>query len=147
MADPLSISASIVTVVAAAITTARTIEKLKEFKKLPAEFTSLLAEITDLQKVLEQCGKLHSKKLDSKHVSLSHVQSDKSDELLRAVEKAKNKLLELQALVSPSAASPEPDRRMLWTLVVHGKSRVNRYREDLRDIRLGLSAAMGMLTS
>ena len=146
MADPLSISASILAVVGATVTTARAIEKCKEYKRLPTEFKSLLEEVAELLKVLEQCGLLHSRKQGGENGFQDGDQHKRSQELLGAVQAAQHKLSELQTLISPNAAT-ELDYRMLGTLLVHGKKRVSRFREELRDIRLGLSSSLEMLTT
>ncbi|KAK5121753.1 hypothetical protein LTR85_004628 [Meristemomyces frigidus] len=142
--DPLSISTAVLTVFGAAVEVAKSLEHLRSVHKLPAEFTSLLAKVADLQYVLHPCDEFckankHLEKKIRETGLLSHGTSAKAklEHLANSVAKH----------VTPNGLASPKELKAFWAGLVHGKSQLSRHRDELRDIRLGLAATLQVLTS
>ena len=155
--DPLSIVASSVTVLQAAVHVSRAVEKLQSTYKLPTEFSSLFAEISDLHHQLLHCCVLvetHGSASTTPFSAEAFSERLRSSSLYQYVNCAKRRLAELRDLVETHCgckhASPLSGARELkafWTSLVHGKSRLNGFRDDFRDLRLGLASSLQIFTS
>lgn len=139
--DPLSITVGALSIFDAAVKVAKAVQHLKDTKGLPAEFASLVAEVADLQHVLQQCDKTCQQ---HEHI----LTATDGHDVQKHGHTAKVKLEEL--LHHLTAHSRPAGRRNLagyWTDVVHGKTRLSRSRDELRDIRLGLLASLQVACS
>lgn len=130
-----------ITLFGAAVKVARGVQQLQDVRKLPSEFSSLLAELADLEHALTEC-----------HNSLqtNSCLRDRSDLL----QLGKTAMLKLEELAKSLAANTRPNGfrstkeiQAFWTGLVHGKNRISRCRDELRDIRLGLAASLQVVVS
>ena len=88
MADPLSITASIIAVVGAAEGVGKTINKIRSFREAPNELLSLINEISDLRIVLGDIqGNL------SQNASSISLQREQSEHMSTLLNRAKEQLL------------------------------------------------------
>ena len=128
MADPLSVTASIIAVVGAADAVAKGLRRLKAAKDAPEGLQDLILEISQLEMVFNS---VKSAVLSSGSPSI---------ELATLIEEAGAKLLELRSLIeytlTKAGASDKVDR---WQWLRKGNE-VERLRNQLSTIRLNLVA-------
>jgi len=139
--DPLSVTASVLTVLGAAGTVLRSLEKTRSFRKAPEEVHALIEEVSDLRTVLGGVETLlrerreNDRSLDGALLGLSVL-----------LGRAKNKLLELDSVVHYRLIKHQHTKsgfevaRSKW---VREKSAVASIQQALRDIRLNLATALG----
>ena len=143
--DPLSITASIVTILGAADRCVKGVAKLRALKHASSELSALINEVADLQTVLTQV------------VALSQqLQRDCSDGSVTALKsllkRAEEQLLELNALVQGELSKPKSKRsgggikvdHLGWTLK---KDQLVLLQQSLRATRLNLSTTLGVINS
>lgn len=128
MADPLSITASIITVVGAANAVAKGLRRLKAAKDAPEGLQDLILDVAQIEMVLNG---VKSAVLSSGSPSI---------ELATLIEEAGSKLLELRSLIEytlkKAGGSDKVDR---WQWLRKGNE-VERLRNQLGTIRLNLVA-------
>ena len=140
MADPLSITASIIAVMGAAEGVSKGFSKIKDFRRAPDDFLALMNEISDLRIVL---GDVERNTREAGRFSIPHEQTA---HMLDLTQRAKDRLLELDQLVQyrlvkPAAGGMRISRRE-WIIA---KPTIVRFRESLRDVRLNLLTQMGSM--
>jgi hypothetical protein len=138
--DPLSLAASIIAVVGAANTVAKTISKLRSLKEAQHQFDSLHNEIEDLKAVL---------------VDVTGVWNDHRERALqvaslpRLIGRTKEKLLELQKLVAHDLGHMSPNdghivvSKINW---VRKRADLNRLHTEIRELRNSLTACLATIT-
>ena len=144
MADPLSITASVIAVVTAAEGVSKTLSKIRRANRAPSEFLALMNEVSDFRVVLDN--------LDSyvRSVSSESPSSRTLQHLMGLLQRGKDTLLQLDGLVhyqlaKPSSTTEHPKvSRLEW---VKGKRVIEEYRQKLRDIRLNIVAQMATLNA
>ena len=128
MADPLSVTASIIAVVGAADAATKGLRRLKAAKDAPEGLQDLMLDVAQLEMVLN-CVKSSVLSSDSPPIELATLLGE-----------AGSKLLELQSLIEYSltkaGASDKVDR---WQWLRKGNE-VERLRNQLGTIRLNLVA-------
>ena len=103
MADPLSITASIIAVVGAAEGVTKTLAKFKSIRNAPDELLALINEVSDLKLVFSDI---------QNHIVIQRAQipQTKEQNISTLVKRAKDKLLELDQLIQYRLVKPESDQ-------------------------------------
>lgn len=151
MADPLSVSASVVAVFGTAVQIARSIEKIRSIVRLPNEFASLFEEVAALQGVLEECSILQHSRTRDDQDSRRYARRLSNSSLEQHASRAHSRLQKLAAALqmgsTPVGLSTAAELKSFWTCIVHGKSRLSKHKEGLRDVRIDLSASLQLFTA
>lgn len=140
--DPLSITASTLTVLSALETA---FQLIKSYRDAPGQLEALNNEITDMTAVVTEVARVVNK-FQNKLESLS----DEGSHLTLALSNIREKARELETLflscvVVPSSASDGPKvSRISWLKM---RSKVQRLQSELRDGRLNLSIALAVFTA
>ena len=141
MADPLSITASIIAVVGAAEGVTKTLAKIKSIRNAPDELLALMNEVSDLKLVISDI---------QNHIVIQRAQTPQTElqNISTLVKRAKDKLLELDQLIQYRLVKPESDQikvsRREW---LRAKAVIERFRQNLRDIRLNIITQMAVINS
>ena len=145
MADPLSITASIIAVLGAAEGVSKTLAKIKSLRHAPNEILALINEVSDLRIILGEVERYIIR--DASRPSPSNEQLQTMSTL---VEKAKQSLLELDQLVqyrllkaNSRLAAPRVSRHE-WAAAKHV---IERFRQGLRDTRLNIVTQMVVMNT
>lgn len=140
--DPLSITASTLTVLS---TLETAFQLIKSYRDAPGQLEALSNEITDATAIVTEVSRVVNK-FQSKIES----SSDEASNLAAALVDIREKARELEALFRscvtlPSSASDAAKvSRISWLKI---KSKVQRLQTELRDGRLKLSIALAILTA
>ena len=146
MADPLSLAASIITVVGVADTIGKTLSKIKVLHHAPEELLALNNEISDLKVVLsivESC-------INTEHPDTVAISQHLLENMSTLLERAKDRLLQLDQqihyrfLKSGSLESNYKVFRLEW---VKAKTTVENHRQALRDARQNLITQLTLINS
>ena len=142
--DPLSITAGTIAVIGAVGQTAKALQALRAIRQAPTEIQSLLEEVVDLDTLLEQI------QADTKHRPLRPEPSashDGQNGLDRQVRRASEKLTELTTLLESHSKSQKiagiERRHFAWR---RGRRTASVIREDLKLIRMNITASLGALS-
>ncbi|KAI9873434.1 MAG: hypothetical protein M1830_000415 [Pleopsidium flavum] len=137
--DPLSVTASVLTVVGAAGAVLKSLKKLSSFRRAPEEVHALIDEVSDLQTVLRDIETFLQERRENDR-SLHRVLG-----LSVLLERAKDKLLELDSIIHYRLINHQHSdsgfevARTKW---VGEKTAVASIQQALRDIRLNLTTAL-----
>ncbi|KAI9881095.1 MAG: hypothetical protein M1830_008253 [Pleopsidium flavum] len=137
--DPLSVTASVLTVVGAAGAVLKSLKKLSSFRRAPEEVHELIDEVSDLQTVLRDIETFLQERRENDR-SLHRVLG-----LSVLLERAKDKLLELDSIIHYRLINHQHSdsgfevARSKW---VGEKTAVASIQQALRDIRLNLTTAL-----
>ena len=133
------------TLLGAAISLAKGIERIRGARKYPQECSGIFAETADLKCTLERCYALADSAKDSK----DHAKS--FDHLRQHATAAIARLQELESSLakhsSQTGLASAKELRAFWTALVHGKERVTRCRDELRRIGDALSNSIALFTA
>ena len=139
--DPLSITASCISVVAVAGTATRGLKKLRDLTIVPEIILSIVNEVSDLTLVLQDIRlNFHQESL---HISKSAVTTTE-----RLLDRARTELLELdqiinyRLLLSPKGNGELTFSRAAW---IFEERRVRQLQANLRTIRLDIAASFAAL--
>ena len=137
MADPLSITASIIAVIGAAEGVSKGFSKIKDIRKAPSDLLALMNEVSDLSVIL---GDVES---NIRHADRVPLPREQTAHMSALIQRAKDRLLELDQLIQFRLVKPATDKikisRREWTIA---KPTITKLRESLRDIRLNLLTQM-----
>ena len=145
MADPLSITASFITVISAVEGISKTFAMIRNVRHAPSEVLALINELSDLRSILEDIERYIIR--DTNRLLLPPEQMQTISTL---VDKSKDYLLELDQviqyrLVKVNSTSAELRvSRLKW---IAAKQTIGRLRLGLRDIRLNLVTQMIVISS
>ena len=145
MADPLSITASIIAVVGAAEGVTKTLSKIKNMRHAPDELLALINEVSDLRIILSD---IHSYIVEN--TERPQIPYERLQHVTIFVNRAKEKLLQLDELIQYRLTKPESvtDQikisRREWA---RAKTTIERFQQNLRDIRLNIIAQMTVVNS
>jgi hypothetical protein len=141
MADPLSISASIVALIGATGTIAKGLRKLASLRNAPDTILALNNEVSDLRLIFWEIGSLLEKH-DDRVAGIAGI-----DNILKRAEAG---LLELETVLTKTiAASTTPNgdvdfNRVAW---LRHKSRVVSMIDKLRETKANLNTALSVLSA
>ena len=152
--DPLSLTASIITILGVGGEAAKAVKKFARLKGAPDIVLALHNELSDLQLVItaiETAFKTQEMTSTPFPGYRAHEVSVEAS-IVCSLQQVKEKALELEALhkklrpalLEPSTPTPRNIRKRIW-LVEHKV--MKRLQEDLRSARLKLVAALGLLNS
>ena len=145
MADPLSITASVIAVIGAADGVKKTLAKIQNLVNAPKKLLALINEVSDLTLVLgniESLVGMITERKQSNEKALQHMET--------LVKRAKDRLLELDQLIHYHLLKPDstPGNIRLskreWTTAKHI---IEEFRRSLRDMRLDLVTQMLIINS
>ena len=145
MADPLSITASIIAVVGAAEGVTKTLAKIKSIRNAPDELLPLINEVSDLKIILSDMQNYITQNTQKPQISQQELRN-----ISTLINRAKEKLLELDQLIQYRLVKPESisDQikvsRREW---LRAKSTIEKFRQSLRDIKLNIMAQMMVINS
>ena len=145
MADPLSLTASIIAVLGAAEGVGKTLKRIKNIYNAPTEVLALINEISDLRIILSDLqGYI------TQNTTRPQLPSEQLRHMSVLLQRAKDRLLELDQLVEYQLLKPESRSdhirvsRREWA---KAKETVGRFRQSLRDIRLDIVAQLVVVNS
>ena len=145
MADPLSITASVIAVVGAVDSVNKTLVRIKNLVNAPRNLLALMNEVSDLALVLNDVESFVRQTAERRQ---SHEDKLRHMELL--INRAKNRLLELEHLIHYRLLKPDstPNKirlsRREW---VAAKNIIEDFRRSLRDMRIDIVTQMLILNS
>ena len=139
MADPLSIVASIISVIVAVEGLKKTLGQIKNLSNAPDEVFVLINEVSDFDIISKHIEELitDDDEAMAAHGYLEHMP--------RLIEKAQDQLLQLEHLIRGQLLKPKGPKgnlavsRIQWTMT---KKKMNNLRMDLRNIRLNVVAQL-----
>ena len=142
MADPLSVTASVIAIMGAAEGVSKALARIKEIKNAPSELLALMNEFADLRVVLGDVER------NIRNAQRSKLPERELAHLSTIANKAKDQLLELDQLfhyrlVKPNASQFKISRRE-WA---RAKATIKRFRNSLRDVRLDILTQMAVISS
>ena len=144
MADPLSITASIIAIITAAEGVSKALVKIRNYQIIPNEFFALVNEVSDLKVVMIDID-TYLKTILDKSSPLKTLQHMKT-----LLIRGKEELLELDQLIRYQLIKPEttlPNAKVSRHRWIKAKKVIERYRRSLRDIRLNMIAQISMLNT
>ena len=145
MADPLSISASIIALLGAAEGVRKVIGKIKHIQNGPTKILALLNEISDLTLVLQNI-----QSFVQTQTAQSYIPQDQLRQLATLVDRAKNEVLQLEELIRTTFIRPNSNGdsikifRREW---LRAKPKIMEFQQNLRDIRLNITSHMTLINS
>ena len=140
--DPLSVTASVLAIFGAARQVTKGLAKVRTLHHAPAELSSLINEVSDLQAILSQVAsfsnQLEEERLRGPVVALKSHLSRALDQL-----HALNNLINAE-LLKVRADGTTKTNRVAWLRL---KSDVELMQRELRTIRVNIGTALGVVTS
>ncbi len=146
--DPLSLTASIITVVGMGSAVGRGLKKILSAKNLPDVILQLNNEVVDLEYVIQDVHELLQQQAQSTFEDPGPPSSHKS--LSCALERAKRTLLALESLIAYELTivdSRNGETKIDWLSWLRAESKVKRLKEDVRTDRVRLSSGLSLLVS
>lgn len=144
--DPLSITVSIVALIGAAQQVAVGLNKLASLRGAPAAVLALNNELSDLRLVLSEAEPLllkHGRATAASQTVTSTVAKD--TRLKLSVEGAKDKLVELESIIQNRLLTRlGAIDKMGW---LKEQDKIRKALEDIRVVRLNITAMLGIVTS
>ena len=138
--DPLSITASVITLIAAANQVAVGLNKLASLRGAPGAVLQLNNEVSELRLVLSV-----AEPLLHKHDQANAADGATSPALQLSIERAKDRLTELETVIS---------NRLMTSMGIIDKlgwlkeqDKIQRALADLRTARINITAMLGVVTS
>lgn len=144
--DPLSITVATLALIGAANQVAVGLNKLASLKGAPAAILALNNELSDLRLVLQETEPLllkHKQAAGSGQPSFPPKMIDAT--FLRSMDRAKEKLLDLESVVQNRLMTRMGAIDKLGWL--REQDKVRKAQVDLRTVRLNITAALGVVTS
>ena len=146
--DPLSLTASIITVIGVGGQAAGALRKLASLKGAPEIILALNNELNDLHLVVSAIQDIYQRQLDRTLVPPSS--SEVSISVMNTLHSAKEKAEELNILCNRLEKSSSGSlglvqfRRVVWLRVC---KHIHRIQKDLRGLNTKLAIALGLLSS
>ena len=147
--DPLSVTASIITVLGAGGTIATTLEKTRSIRQAPEIILSLNNEISDLRLIVHETQQLLRE--DQNRDPIGSETRAFTDQVTPILIRGRDKLLELESLIEYSLTSTSTNtknrpkvRKVAW---VWKQQKVQSIKDDIRSLRLNLAAIVGLVSS
>ena len=150
MADPLSITASIIAVIGVAEGVTKTLAKIRHIRNAPQELLSLINEISDLRIIFGDVQNYLQNAQRSQSTPRRSTYQEELHHVSNLINRAKDKLLELDELIQYRFTKPESIADHVkvspreWA---RAKSTIEGFRQSLRDIRLNVITQMVIINS
>ena len=145
MSDPLSIIASVVTLIGTADTILKTLQRFRNLRKAPDEVLALINEVTDLQIVLDDVSGCLSEAGETSTSDTRRLQH-----MATLINRAKENMLQLEDImrsVIGKYGSLRDDWKMWRVRWVGAKDPVEVVRQNLRDVRLNIMTQMMVINT
>ena len=150
--DPLSVTASILTLLAASRSMVGGLQKLSSLRQAPDIILALNNEISDFQLVIFELDNYLQQDLARSSANNQPCSANNqpfSADILPILDRAKVKLMELKSLIEhrlllrgPNGAERLNKAAWFWE-----RQKVKRIQEEIRDLRANLVAVVGVLVS
>lgn len=138
--DPLSITASVLTLLTAANKVAKGLDKLASIKGAPAAVLALNNELSDLRLVLTEAEPLLQRHA---HTAVSLTSGSRTLQL--SIDKAKGRLADLESIVGNRLMRRMGTRdRLGW---LYEQDRVQKALTDVRTAKANVTAMLGVATT
>ena len=138
--DPLSITASVLTLLAAANKVAKGLDKLASIKGAPAAILALNNEVSDLRLVLGEAEPLLQKYGQATHSSIGGDTSLKS-----SIDRAKVRLVDLESIIANRLMTRMGTKNKLGWL--YEQDKVQRAMSDVRAAKENVNTMLGVATT
>ncbi|KAL8868130.1 MAG: hypothetical protein Q9174_005196 [Haloplaca sp. 1 TL-2023] len=140
--DPVSVAASVLTVLGAAATAARTLDHLSSLKHAPDTLVALVNEVSDLRVVLHNVRDAVQDRAES---------SQECGNLSFIVQRASSKLSELNRLIfgnllKTDGLGDDDTIKASQTAFLRHSGKLKALKEDIQEIKMSMMIAMGTLT-
>ncbi|KAL8956008.1 MAG: hypothetical protein Q9183_006451, partial [Haloplaca sp. 2 TL-2023] len=140
--DPVSVAASVLTVIGAAATAARTLDHLSSLKHAPDTLVALVNEVSDLRVVLHNVRDAVQDRAKS---------SQECGNLSFIVQRASSKLSELNRLIfgnllKTDGLGDDDTIRASRTAFLRHSGKLKSLKEDIQEIKMSMLIAIGTLT-
>ncbi|KAL9116731.1 MAG: hypothetical protein Q9187_006741 [Circinaria calcarea] len=150
--DPLSITASIITIIGVGGQAAKAVRKLASLKGAPDLVLALNNEISDLHLVVLAIQDVFQRQQTSGLLFPGSWpgEANVNASVTKSLRDANEKVVELEALhnrLITSASGPSGSATLNRTAWLREQKRVKKMQEDLRSVRLKLTAALSILNS
>ena len=146
MADPLSITASIVAIIGAAEGVTKIIRKVKHIQHAPIKLLALLNEVADLTTVL----KVVQTFIRDQNTQSCNIPQDQVQQVSILVDRAKDEILQLEKLIEYTLVKPNSTlesikiSRQEW---LKARPEITEFQQSFRDIRLKVMTHMALINS
>ena len=143
MADPLSLTASIIAVIGAVEVVAKTLKKISSIRNAPNELLALVNEISDFRIILSDVENHNVKNTES-------VPQQQLQHMSILLNRAKDQLLQLDELVQNRLIKPNSTlanvkvSRLNWS---KASGTIEEFRKRLKDVRMNLIALLAVENS
>ena len=158
--DPLSLTASALTIVAAIDQSVKCVRKLSAIRKAPSELSALLVEVSDLHAVLLLVAAVYEEEeKHSKQQPIKGSQSTAGSELKHQIqanlerhsERAALALDDLNRIACDYSSNLQSGKRIkgglaAFSWIQSGRKKALKLREQLQEIRLNIVATLGAKT-
>jgi hypothetical protein len=138
--DPLSFTASIVTLLGTVNGVIKGLSKIRDLRNAPDEFLDLLNEVQEMRLILNTIKSLLLENQQEERLSLGH------QPLAQLCRKAQAQLLEIDKIVEDRLLRPgttDKVERMAW---MKQRTKIQDIRNNLRNIRGSLATMLGTLS-
>ena len=145
MADPLSITASIIAVIGAAEGVSKSLAKIKNIRNAPQEILGLINEVSDLRIILRDVERYVIREVNQHSHSPEQLQT-----LSILIIRASDYLLELDKVIQyrlVKASSTSADFKVSRREWAVARSTIEKFRQSLRDVKLNIITQMGVMNS
>lgn len=132
------------TLLGAAISLAKGIERFRNARKQPKECSALFAAAADLKTTLEKC---HAFATSAKHIEDRFNAFDFRQHATAANDRLHDLEKSLQQGSSPNGLASLRELKAFWTSLVQGKERVNWCRDELQRITNALNTSLAAVTA
>lgn len=138
--DPLSITTSVLTLLAAANQVAKGLDKLASIKGAPAAVLALNNEVSDLRLVLCEAEPLLQKHV---HTAVSPLTGDRTLQL--SIDRAKERLTDLESVVGNRLMRRMGTKdRLGW---LYEQDKVQKALSDVRTAKANVTTMLGVVTT
>ena len=145
MSDPLSIIASVVTLISTADSILKTLQRVKDLRKAPSEILALLNEVTDLRVVLDDVSDCLTEVGETSPSDTKRLQH-----MTTLINRAEEQMLKLDDVIHGTIGKSKSlgDDSKMWMIQwMRAKGPVEVIRQHLRDVRLNIMTQMMVINT
>ena len=140
MTDPLSIAASVITLIGTADAIVKSLQKVRNLRKAPGEVLALYNELTDLRVVLDDVSSCLSEVGDTSSSATKRLRH-----MASLIDRAKEHMQRLDETMHGrilKSGSLDGEFKVSRTQWMKAKAPAEAIRQDLREVRLNIMAQM-----